>query len=171
MGSKKEARRAAKATKRVRRAEKAKALAASLPSEEPKAFLSAEGQAAHPIFCFRFAEHRAESPACFKPTPDQATEIFNFLCEMGRRSWAEIESDLTGTRNRHRKHHDQPIESLTCAEAKNTISEQALDDTFGDSIFRFRVKGDKRLWGFRNDNTFHVIFWDPDHVLYETDTD
>jgi hypothetical protein len=170
VAAKKGARAARKAAKKARQAEKAKALAGTtLPDEQPKAFLTAEGSGAHPIFCFRFAEHRAEPPAAFKPTEDEAVEIFDFLCEMGRRSWGEIESDQTGSKDRHRKHHDQPIDSLTCAEAKDQIAKQQLDETFGDSIFRFRLEGEKRLWGFRNGRTFHVVFWDPEHALYETE--
>jgi hypothetical protein len=169
VASKREARAAAKAARKARKKEKAKALVAtSLPTEKPKAFLTAEGQSAHPIFCFRFAEHRSEAPACFKPTPEQATEIFEFLCEMGRLSWGEIENQTTGGRSRHKKHHEQPIESLTSDKAKEAIGRRSLDETFGDSIFRFRMEGEKRLWGFRNDSTFHVVFWDPDHRLYET---
>jgi hypothetical protein len=167
VASRKEARRAAKERKKARKAEKAKALVDSLPKEQPKAFLSRDGQAAHPIFCFRFAQHRADPPACFKPTPEQAVEIFDFICEMGRRSWGEIESDTTGSQDRHRKHHDQLIESLTCLKAKDAISRHGLDEMFGDSIFRFRLEGERRLWGFRYDNTFHVVFWDPDHELYK----
>jgi hypothetical protein len=171
VASKKEARRAAKAAKKAKKAEKAKALVTRVPTERPKAFLSEEGQAAHPIFCFRLAEHRADAPACFDPAPEHAEKIFDFLCEMGRLSWGEIASHTTGTKDRHKKHHDQLIESLTSQEAKDAISKDALDETFGDSIFRFRLRGEQRLWGFRNDNTFHVMWWDPDHRIYESEPD
>jgi hypothetical protein len=169
VGSKSEARKVRKTAKKARDAEKAKALVTRVPTEEPKAFLSAEGQEAHPIFCFRFAEHRGAAPASFDPTPDQAEEIFDFLCEMGRLSWGEIETQTTGTKNRHRKHHEQPIDSLTSPEAKGAIAQEALDETFGDSIFRFRLQGEQRLWGFRNDSTFHVMWWDPNHDIYATE--
>jgi len=159
----------AKARKRAKKAEKAKALVARVPAEQPKAFLSAEGQAAHPIFCFRFAEHRAEAPACFNPTPDEAEAVFDFLCEMGRLSWAEIEAQGTGGNNRHKKHHDQSIDSLTSQEARDAIAGAALDETFGDSMFRFRLQGEQRLWGFRNESTFHVLWWDPHHQIYEAE--
>jgi hypothetical protein len=36
-------------------------------------------------------------------------------------------------------------------------------------MFRFRVAGGKRLWGFRNGRVFHAIWWDPDHAVYPTD--
>jgi hypothetical protein len=169
VGSKREARRARKAAKKARDAEKAKALVTRVPIEEPKAFLSAEGQEAHPIFCFRLAEHRADAPACFDPTPDQAEEVFDFLCEMARLSWGQIENQTTGSKNRHKKHHDQPIDSLTSQQAKDAIARDALDETFGDSIFRFRLQGERRLWGFRNDSTFHVMWWDPNHDIYEAE--
>jgi hypothetical protein len=142
-----------------------------VPTEQPKAFLSAEGQGAHPIFCFRFAEHRAEAPACFDPTPAEAEAVFDFLCEMGRLSWGEIEAQMTGGYNRHKKHHDQPVDSLTSQEAKEAIARETLDETFGDSIFRFRLQGEQRLWGFRNESTFHVLWWDPDHKIYESEPD
>jgi hypothetical protein len=30
----------------------------------------------------------------------------------------------------------------------------------------FRVTGEKRLYGFRCSNVFHVVWWDPQHVVW-----
>ena len=54
-------------------------------------------------------------------------------------------------------------------EAQSDLERGKLDEIFGDQIFRFRVSGQKRLWGFRRDRTFHVVWWDPDHKVYPTE--
>jgi hypothetical protein len=44
-----------------------------------------------------------------------------------------------------------------------------LDKTFGDdAIFRFRLGGKKRLWGFRRQRIFYVVWWDWNHQVFET---
>lgn len=44
-----------------------------------------------------------------------------------------------------------------------------LGDTFGGTIFRFRLSGEKRLWGFRKGATFHAVLWDPEHKVFPTE--
>jgi hypothetical protein len=36
-------------------------------------------------------------------------------------------------------------------------------------MFRFRLGGKARLWGFRSERIFHVVWWDPDHRVYPTE--
>ncbi|MFH8892980.1 hypothetical protein [Streptomyces sp. NPDC017949] len=34
------------------------------------------------------------------------------------------------------------------------------------SIHRLRFQGKQRLYGFFDGNTFHVVWWDPEHQVY-----
>jgi hypothetical protein len=86
---------------------------------------------------------------------------------MAQLTWGEIENQTWGNRNnRHRKHHDQPVETLE-EPAQADIALRKLDTTFGGDIFRFRLAGEARLWGFRRDHVFHVVWWDPNHKVYD----
>lgn len=85
---------------------------------------------------------------------------------MAQTTWAEIERQQTGSANaRHKKHHEQPIESIVSPAQKN-LDRLKLPELFGDAIFRFRLGGSQRLWGFRQGAIFHVVWWDPDHNVY-----
>jgi hypothetical protein len=41
-----------------------------------------------------------------------------------------------------------------------------LDDI--EELYRFRFTGTQRIWGIRDRRTFRVLWWDPDHQVYET---
>ena len=84
---------------------------------------------------------------------------------MAQLTWAEIDAQRAGG---HRKHHDQPISSIA-PDAQNDIERARLDEIFGDDIYRFRLSGQKRLWGFRERHVFHVVWWDPSHLVYPTE--
>ena len=53
-------------------------------------------------------------------------------------------------------------------EAQKRLTDLHLDETFED-LFRFRVGGKKRLWGFEVDGVFHVLWWDAEHQVYPTE--
>lgn len=120
-----------------------------------------------PLFCFRHADRTAKNEEWrFSPSAEDAPELFDFMCEMCRLTWAEIQSHTAGG---HKKHHSQPVTSID-AKAQKDLQTAHLDETFGDDdIFRFRLSGEKRFWGFRRDRTFHVVWWDPNHKVYEQD--
>jgi hypothetical protein len=81
-------------------------------------------------------------------------------------TWVEIEQQKAGGR---KKHHSQAVASFV-ADAQRDFRKAHLDKTFGDAdMFRFRLTGEKRFWGFRRDRTFHVVWWDPDHKVYPTE--
>lgn len=82
-------------------------------------------------------------------------------------SWGQIEAQQTGTKNRHKKHHGQPIADIAKL-AQDDIRRLRYDETFGDDLFRFRLQGEQRLWGFRVGRVFHVVWWDPSHRVRPT---
>jgi hypothetical protein len=147
---------------------RAKTRAAKLPPKRPKAAQPPTSADQTPHFCFHYADRATREAWAFKPDGDSAPDLFGFLCDMAKLKWSDIERQQTGGKRRRRKHHSQPIHSLEHA-AQADLRKRRLDETFGDEIFRFRLGGKSRLWGFRNERVFHVIWWDPDHLVYPTE--
>ena len=129
---------------------------------------AASTQHEKPLFCFERTLRNGDERWTYTFTAEDALELLGFISEMARLTWAEIERQQTGGQNRHRKHHDQPVETL-CKEAQDDLSKAKLGEIFGDTIFRFRLSGEKRLWGFREECTFHVVLWDPAHAVCPVD--
>jgi hypothetical protein len=122
-----------------------------------------------PLFSFERTLRGGDERWRYPPSAEDAVELLLFLAEMAQLTWAEIERAQTGGHgNRHRKHHDQELESL-CPEAREDLLKAKLDVIFGETIFRFRLSGEKRLWGFRVGRTFHVVMWDPGHEVCPVD--
>jgi hypothetical protein len=81
--------------------------------------------------------------------------------------WSEIDAEMTGKgRKRRKKHIYYPFEKLV-DEAHQRLIELKLDD-FAPDIFRFRLSGKRRLFGFRIEATaiFYTVWFDPDHAIY-----
>lgn len=99
-------------------------------------------------------------------TPDELQELMAFLAHSSRRTWAEIEGDRTGRRNRHKKHHNHDVADI-CKEAQTRLH-QHIDESH-DKLFRFRYAGEKRIWGVRDRAVFRMIWADLHHQVYPTD--
>jgi hypothetical protein len=121
-----------------------------------------------PVFSFQYADHRYEGEWSW-PLDGEASEMLQFLCEMGQLTWNEIRAQQTGGRSRHRKHHEMPFEVL-CPEATMRLTDLGHDERF-EELFRFRLGNKKRLWGFVSQHIFYVLWWDRDHAVYPTDPD
>lgn len=117
-------------------------------------------------FSFQHADLRYEGEWGW-PTPEEALELFGFLADIGRSTWNEVRAMQTGGKHRHRKHHEHPLSSV-CPTAQQRLAELHLDEVF-EELFRFRLGGENRLWGFVVDGVFYVLWWDPDHNVYPTE--
>ena len=62
--------------------------------------------------------------------------------------------------NRGNKHI--PVGNLA-AQARDRLENLGLDDL--DDLYELRLGGRTRLWGFRQSNVIHVLWWDPDHTV------
>jgi hypothetical protein len=150
---------------------KAKARAAAVPQRRPKTTRAVSGktpQPQTPTFSFRHSDRGTTATWKFAPEGEHASELVQFMCEMSRLTWAEIERQQTGGKDRHRKHHSQEISTLA-PDAQRDIARTKLDEIFGDAMFRFRLSGERRLWGFRTGRIFHAVWWDPEHDVYKTE--
>jgi hypothetical protein len=141
-----------------------------LPRQPKAGPLPTSPQRRRPVFSFTYADRATGNAWRFSPSSDHAPELFQFLCEMAKLTWAEINAQQTGGKSRHKKHHDQELSSIA-PEAQKDIARAGLDEIFGDEIYRFRLGGTRRLWGFRDEHTFHVVWWDPEHLVCPTELD
>ncbi len=91
-------------------------------------------------------------------------------CEMEEALWSEIyvklrqyESMTWGFIYQDKKrNHDVAVESLI-KEARDRLKELGLDDY--DTLFRFRLSGEQRVWGIRDGRAFKLLWYDPDHEI------
>ncbi len=64
-------------------------------------------------------------------------------------------------RDRKRNHSVQKTELISEARKRLLkINQEDLDD-----LFRFRFSGKQRLWGIRQQQSFKLLWWDPDHEI------
>lgn len=63
------------------------------------------------------------------------------------------------------KHYNHFIdrESL-CKTARDRLVFLHMDEI--DQLFRFRLTGAQRIWGFLQGAVYCVLWWDPDHLVY-----
>ncbi|WP_306204092.1 hypothetical protein [Actinoplanes sp. RD1] len=116
-------------------------------------------------FSLRYADHGYRGAWAW-PRGAATEEVFSFLCHVGALTWDEIAGQLFSTkRGSHRKHHSQHVDTL-CPEARRRIEALKCKQRFGEKIFRFRVGGRKRLWGFKRDGVFYILWWDAEHRVY-----
>lgn len=85
------------------------------------------------------------------------------LLEFQRLKWSEIFAQRTGTKKRHKLHHDMEVCKII-TEACNRWNEIGLEEY--DTAFRFRLAGKRRLWGYKTLAKFHLVWWDPHHKIY-----
>jgi hypothetical protein len=139
-------------------------VAAGPAARKPRIAASASTGSENPLFCFVHADRVTDNEWAFTPGADHAPEVVGKLCEFAKLTWREIERQSTGGQRRHRKHHDMDLDKI-CSDAQADLKASKLDERFGDTLFRFRLGGEKRLWGFRNGRIFHIVWWDPKHKV------
>ncbi|MFN7961086.1 MAG: hypothetical protein U0002_07425 [Thermoanaerobaculia bacterium] len=61
-----------------------------------------------------------------------------------------------------RNNHSIAVEDLD-RRARKRLQELKLDDL--DAVVSIRVSAKQRLFGFRRQNAFHALWWDPDHEV------
>ena len=59
---------------------------------------------------------------------------------------------------------DYNIEDIPTQEARDRLDAIGLADMTKISVFR--LSGVLRLYGFRRENVFHVVWWDPPHQIW-----
>lgn len=79
-------------------------------------------------------------------------------------TWREVSEQRTGGKGKRRqKHHEMEVDVIV-EEAQARWKAQGLEQF--TEAFRFRLGGQKRLWGYRLKAHFHIVWWDPTHQIY-----
>lgn len=76
-------------------------------------------------------------------------------------TWGEI--DALGSGSGHKMHHSHETAQLV-EEAKQRWISLGLEQF--DTVFRFRMSGTKRAWGYVVQAHFHMVWWDRHHSIY-----
>lgn len=76
-------------------------------------------------------------------------------------TWAAIDRLASGSG--HKMHHSHEITQLV-EEAQRRWLELGLEEW--DSVFRFRMGGTKRAWGYVVQAHFHMVWWERHHRIY-----
>jgi hypothetical protein len=108
--------------------------------------------------CWRFTyvDHESRWDFC-AITPALMCEI------LGKMSACESMT-IDELRKTWRLFKDYELPGGLCKEALDRLTATGRDDQ--TKIQRLEFKGTQRLYGFLEDNVFHVIWWDPDHEVY-----
>lgn len=90
-------------------------------------------------------------------------EVLSKLIDYGNMTWKEI-TQQTHDRKNHTKHHFLDYDGLSNA-AKKRIKKLNLQEET-DIIFSFALQNKLRIIGLRENNEFHIVWYDPNHEFY-----
>ena len=82
-------------------------------------------------------------------------DIAGHLKSFEQRTWGQVEAN-------RRRDHAVPLEDLV-PRALSRLRALNLDDR--DCLLRLRFTGTQRVWGFRRNALFMVLWWDPQHKI------
>jgi hypothetical protein len=80
------------------------------------------------------------------------------LASLERSTWNDI--FVRDARN----NHEIPVNTLKCATAKKWMAENMPDQP---SLWTIRVTGKERIWGILSESAYQIVFWDPEHLIWE----
>ena len=60
--------------------------------------------------------------------------------------------------------HTIPVSKI-CAPARDRLTALRLDDI--EEVVSLRLTGPQRVWGYRVGPVFHLLWWDPEHHVYQ----
>lgn len=115
----------------------------------------------------RYLDSGEGSPWPFHELPDDdMADIGRLLSKVTAMTWDEIENigDARGRTHGYRTASDL---SSPAFQRFESLPEEVTGQS--ESLFRFKVTADKRLWGFVADDTFYVLWWDPRHEVARND--
>lgn len=86
-------------------------------------------------------------------------KILQRLAEFDTRRWGEVE----GTES-----HQIDVTSIGAEAQKRLDSMGHLKARQIETLFSMRFGARERLWGVREGDTLHILWWDPEHEVYPT---
>lgn len=107
-------------------------------------------------------------PWSWNLSPMDIRELLELLNSLEPLTWREIKGMHAGSKKRNRvKHHSQSIDTL-CKDARVRLGEINVGV---DELFRFRHGNMTRIWGYLQEGTFYLLWFDNDHSVCPTDSD
>jgi hypothetical protein len=93
-------------------------------------------------------------------TPEQIANVHARLSTLERLTWREILNPSMG----RMKHHYMPVGDI-CLAAREQLDEKRLSDT--EALVSLRISKKERVWGILQGSTLLLLWWDPEHLIYE----
>lgn len=93
---------------------------------------------------------------------DYQSHIVVTLANLTQLTWFEISQMYADGRKRH---HAQALSTVEL-EAQHRWSQL---DMATDDLFRFRLTGRQRAWGYRENAHFFMVWYDPEHKICEVE--
>jgi hypothetical protein len=84
--------------------------------------------------------------------------VHSKLSEKEKQTWAEIFID-----GKH-WNHPVPVSELKCPDARKWMRRNMPDQ---DQLWTLRLSGAERIWGVFGEGVYLVIFWDPEHLIWD----
>ncbi|WP_432091845.1 hypothetical protein [Streptomyces sp. NRRL F-5630] len=125
---------------------------------DPAALLPSSGTSQERI-CYRFSHLDIEGPWGLKSLDHDRLMVL--LKDMAKFESQTI-NELFYTGEWPGKSHD--VATLPTRLARERLDEIGLPDM--TKIWKLRIGGPGRLWGFLVGNVFHVVWWDPFHQVW-----
>lgn len=91
-------------------------------------------------------------------------EIHPKFVDFSRLTWQEIDS--FSSESGHKMHHGHELDDLHEEAQERWLLELELDQ-FSDDIFRFRLGGTRRAWGYILQSHFFLVWYERKHMIYE----
>jgi hypothetical protein len=107
--------------------------------------------------CWRFSYADHEGPWCFHEIA--AADLCEVLAKLGTFESMKITELFTGDPGK-----DYDVEQIPNKLALERLTAMNLADQ--TRISRLQLGGKPRLYGFRHDNVFEIIWWDAEHVIW-----
>lgn len=95
-------------------------------------------------------------------TAKQAKSILEHLEEMSVKTWDEISKETAGVKGRA-KAHPQSLDSIVST-ARDRLEELQVEV---EELYRIRIGYAERLWGYRSQGCFHILWFDRSHAIYD----
>ncbi|MFM2198533.1 MAG: hypothetical protein RLZZ505_1965 [Verrucomicrobiota bacterium] len=119
--------------------------------------VSGEGQG-HPTPLWRLSSIDWDSPWCPSKCVDQGIrEIHSWMANLEGMPWVQILSNGS---------HVVGTDGIIPEARKRIIALGKAE--WQDHLCSLRKTGKQRLWGFLRAGIFHVLWWDPEHEVYES---
>jgi hypothetical protein len=107
--------------------------------------------------CWRFTHADHDGPWCFHEVGSE--ELCGVLEQLGSFESMTVREAFSGSPGK-----DYNIEGIPNKDAQKRLDAIGLPDQ--TQISRLRLGGTQRLYGFRQGNVFHIVWWDPRHEIW-----